>query len=342
MASTITVKKGLIGATRLIQSTGGVTFGSDLTTNRSSLYSDSAIWLSTSNVVNGVVKAKNLTVTTNLPINIGSGANLKDSVVGKGNITIATLGSTVRQVFLPTGNTYSGPTPTITPGSAKVVQVDAALLTSYFPVLPSMPAKIPIDHVGTTNITAGGSITPGYYGDMQLSGSQALTFSGPGVYVFNSIKNSSSTNSFVFDFNNVKDNFIILVKGDVDIGKNVATATRVPSTITIDGLGSNYIFLETLGNFTMANGTVGGDYRWLGTVWAPNGNITLSNQGTKGTIQGACFTNNTINVTTNALIDYAPYINVSNADNPIIVPDYTPPMIGRDESIIGPQLTYLE
>src|SRR6476659_3010434 len=270
MASNITVKKGLIGATRLIQTTGGVTFGSDLTTNRSSLYSDSAVVLASTNVVNGVVKAKNLAVTTNLPINIGSGATLKDSVVGKGNITITTSGSTVKQVFLPTGNTYSGPAPAV--GPAQGTKVAAASLV--LPVLPSMPATIPIDHVGTTNVTSSGTLTPGYYGDIVLSGSQKITLSGTGVYVFKSMKNSGSSNiTFEFDFKNVTGNFVILVQGDVDLGKNVAT--------TINGGGANYIFLETLGNgasaggnsFTMANGTAGGDYRWLGTVWAPNGNI---------------------------------------------------------------------
>src|SRR5262249_12245362 len=145
--------------------------------------------------------------TTALPISIGSSAVLKDSVVAKGNITIKA--GTVKQVFLPTTATYSGPTPTLPPVNK------VAIASLKLPVFPSMPTTIPIDHVGTTNITSTATIVPGYYGNLALAGGQTITLSGTGTYVFNSIKNSgSSNNTFVFDFQNVTGNFIILVKGD--------------------------------------------------------------------------------------------------------------------------------
>src|SRR5215475_653613 len=104
IASTGDVLNGAIGAKSLIQTTGGVTFGG-------SLYSDSAIVLANGNTVGGVIKANNATLTTGLPISIGSSATLKDSVVAKGNITIKA--GTVKQVFLPSTASYSGPKPTL-------------------------------------------------------------------------------------------------------------------------------------------------------------------------------------------------------------------------------------
>src|SRR5437868_9125595 len=107
MTSSCNVVKGSVGALSLIQTTGGVSFGG-------SLYSDSAIILDKNNTVTGVTKANNSrvsSITTGTPISIGQAASLKDSVVAKGNIYIKN--GSVKQVFLPTGATYSGPAPTL-------------------------------------------------------------------------------------------------------------------------------------------------------------------------------------------------------------------------------------
>src|SRR5262249_19614445 len=134
-------------------------------------------------------------------------------------------------------------------------------------------------------------------------------------------------------------NIIILVQGDVDINKNFVTL--------VNGGGANYIFLETLGNgstasgnsFTMAGGSTA-DSRWLGTVWAPNGSINFAT-GTKAlSSTGAFFTNNTINIASNVTMDYAPYIDTKNGNNPLIVPAFPPP--GKVEGVLGPQLTFLK
>ena len=336
IASTVTVLKGAVGARSLILTTGGVTFGSGLDSAvRSSLYSDSAIVLNNGNVVNGVVKANNSTITTGLPINIGSSATLKDSVVGKGSITIKA--GTVKRVFLPTGSafTYSGPTPTFGP-------VDRVSINSLkLPVMPPMPTTIAISSVGTVNITKDTVITPGKFGDITLSGGKSVTLSGSGTYIFKSIKNAGTTNNtFVFDFKDVLGNFIILVQGDVNLSKN--------SFSIVHGGGARYIFLETLGTGSTSNGNAfnldpgsSGDSKWVGTVWAPNGNINLGT-GTKSvSFTGAAFTNNTINISSNTTIDYAPYIDVQNGNNPLIVPSFEPQPTGKVDNVIGPQLQSL-
>src|SRR6185295_1564226 len=64
IASSCSIIKGSVGATSLIKTTGGVTFGG-------SLYSDSAIILDNGNTVTGVLKAKNSrvpSITTGTPI----------------------------------------------------------------------------------------------------------------------------------------------------------------------------------------------------------------------------------------------------------------------------------
>ena len=279
-----------------------------------SLYSDSAILLDKNNTVAGVTKANNSrvsSITTGTPIWVGMGASLKDSVVAKGNIFIKA--GSVKQVFLPTVTTYTGPTPTL-----GKVQVAPNLLV--LPVMPPMPATIPINNVGSGSITTTTAIPQGTYGDLILSGGKTLTLSGPGTYVFKSIKNSGATNSFVFDFQNKTGNFVLLVQGDVDLDKSAVT--------TVNGGGANYIFLEVLGTGSTSSGNAfniapgnSGAAKWIGTVWVPNGNINLSNSGNMTTIIGALFTNNTINATANVTVDYAPYIQVPTG-NPLIVPDF--------------------
>ncbi|HEV8504193.1 MAG TPA: S8 family serine peptidase, partial [Chitinophagaceae bacterium] len=325
IATSSSVLAGAVGAKNLILTTGNVTFGG-------SLYSDSAVVLNNNNTVNGVVKANNTgaaTLTTGTPITTGSGAILKDSVVAKGNINIKA--GTVKQVFLPTGTTYTGPTPTIPP----VQKVAVNLLK--LPVMPPMPTTMSNGNAGTRNITKDTVIGPGSYGDLALPGGKTVTLSGAGTYIFNSIKNAGTTNNtFVFDFKGVGGNFIIHVVNDVNLNKNGVTL--------VNGGGANYIFLEAMGTGSTSNGNSfnldpgsSGSSKWLGTVWAPNGNINLGS-GTKNvTFQGALFTNNTINVASNISVDYAPYI-VVQANNPLIIPDVTP---GKVDNLIGQQLTDL-
>ena len=63
---------------------------------------------------------------------------------------------------------------------------------------------------------------------------QTLTFSGTGIYIFKSIKNSGSANNFVFDFNNAASGtFKIYIYNDANLDKisaslkNGGSASRI-------------------------------------------------------------------------------------------------------------------
>ncbi len=103
---------------------------------------------------------------------------------------------------------------------------------------------------------------------MTLSGNQTVTFSGPGIYVFNSIKNTGSTNTFAFDFKNAPGNIQIYVYGDVDLNKS--------NIDTLNGGGASRIYSETHGTgstspygpyaWNLANGSSGkSTSKWIGT-----------------------------------------------------------------------------
>ena len=312
---------GAKGAKSLILTTGNVTFGGGL-------FSDSAIVLNNNNTVNGVVKAKNGVAPVSVTaISTGSSAILKDSVVARGGINIKS--GTVKLTLLPTTSPYVGP----------IAAVRKDDVSPWLPVMPPMPTTMSNGNADISkSITNNALIGPGSYGDVALTGGKTLTLSGAGTYIFNSIKNSGNTNNtFAFDFKGVGGNFIIHVINDVNLNKNGVTI--------MNGGGANYIFLEAMGNGSTLNGNAfnldpgsSGSSKWLGTVWAPNGNINLGS-GTKNvSFQGALFTNNTINVASNISVDYAPYIVFPQANSPVIIPDVTP---GKTDNIIGPQLTDL-
>src|SRR6185369_7279716 len=106
---------------------------------------------------------------------------------------------------------------------------------------------------GATNITNTATITPGNYGNVTLGGNKTLTLNGPGVYVFNSIKNTGNTNSFIFNFqNNATGKFFLYIHGDVDLNK---------SDVTLQNGGSaSRIYSETHGTgVTSSTGT----YSWI-------------------------------------------------------------------------------
>src|SRR4029078_12002365 len=197
IATSSSVSAGAVGAKSLLLTTGNVTFGGGL-------FSDSAIVLNNNNTVNGLVKANNSggSLTTGTAISTGSSAVLKDSVVAKGGINIK--GGSVKVAVLPTTSTYSGPNP--------FVKTD---VSSLLPVMPSMPTTMSTGNAGSRNITKDTVIKPGSFGNVTLTGGKRGTLSGAGTYIFNSIKNSGSTNNtFVFDFKGVGGNFIIHVVND--------------------------------------------------------------------------------------------------------------------------------
>ncbi|GAG80369.1 unnamed protein product, partial [marine sediment metagenome] len=126
------------------------------------------------------------------------------------NGDINSSGTITGTVTHPIGTTYSG----TVPGGGEIIG------TPNIPVLPSLPAPTVFPAAGSTNITSNTTISPGSYGDIILPGKKTITFAGPGVYVFNSINNSGSANTFKFNFqNNAIGEVYIYVHGNAWLGK---------------------------------------------------------------------------------------------------------------------------
>ena len=246
--------------------------------------------------VAGKITAANSLSLSGKILQAGTNTLFRSNVDVNGNIQIGS-GVVSGKITHPSGSTYSGPIPT-----GGIVSPLAAL-----PILPVMPPITTFPAVGTTNISSSRTITPGSYGNINLSGGQTLTFSGPGIYVFNSIKNSGLLiNNFNFDFtNSAAGTFKIYVYGDVDL--------NILNENLINGGTASRIFLETHGTgsscsfgnfaFTITNYfLLGRTSQWFGTVWAPYSGINLGSSTSSSSITGAMWSGTQVNVQCLSLI----------------------------------------
>ena len=177
MGSSSSVTGGSIGSYKLVKSTGTVSITGNI-------HSGGTVILANSNSVTGKISAANAGGATGNILSVGSNASLGGNIDVNGNVSVG--GGTVSgSVTHPGGTTYSGPLP----AGGNILAPPA------LPALPALPAITPFPAYGNTSITSTQSITPGNYKDLKLSGNKTLTFNGPGVYVFKSIKNSGSTNN---------------------------------------------------------------------------------------------------------------------------------------------------
>jgi hypothetical protein len=286
IGSSITINGGSVGAYKLVQTTGNVTF------NNCNIYSADKIILTNSNVASGKIAAAanfpNSPLSTGTILSIGSSTSISGDIDIYGNVVIG--GGTVSgRVTLPspsafnnfTNYTYSGPTP-----SGGVVYGSPSL-----PVLPILPAatSLPPPLLNPPTITnAPQPYGPGSYGNINFGGNKTLTLDGPGTYYFNSFHWSGNSNKLVFDFKNQSGNFIIYVYGDADFGKLNASITNGGNAARISletqGTGSTS---SIAGNaFVIANGSSGGGSKWLGSVYAPNGGINIGSGTGSSTLTG--------------------------------------------------------
>jgi hypothetical protein len=198
IGSSTTIQQGFIGSYQKVVSTGNSTINS-------SIFSGGIVELVNSNVVSGRITAANKDSITGNAVSTGSSLTLGGDLDAYGNVLIGG-GSVAGKVTLGGNRTYNGPTPAL----------GLFYGTPSLPVLPAMPAittfqAIPAD---AHNITGSESVRPGIYGDVNLGGNKTLTLNGSGDYTFRSIRNSGTTNKFVFDFgpNNPNGKFRILVE----------------------------------------------------------------------------------------------------------------------------------
>jgi hypothetical protein len=297
LASSTNIQGGSIGSYRLVTSTGNITVNGNI-------YSGGLVQLANNNNITGKIAAANSTNLSGTILSVGSGANLANNIDVNGNIVIG--GGTVSGfVTHPTGTTYSGPNI----GTRNITGPPA------LPGLPPMPAITVFPAYGTTNITSTQTITPGTYKDVNLGGNTTLTLSGPGTYIFKSLKTSGPNTKIVFNFqNSTTGNFLIYVYGDIVLKKT--------QTSMINGGSATRIYTETHGNgsedtddytvaFNMTNGSngTGNMSNWLGSVWAPYAAIKIgSGNGPASSVTGALWSGTQVNILSSNTINFAPFL----------------------------------
>src|SRR5690606_36263261 len=156
-----------------------------------SLVSARFIELGEKNVVGGNISAGNAAVANSIIFQTGKYATLRSDIDINGNSTAGSGSKLYGKLTHPSGTTYYGPAP-------------AGGNITGIPSLPSLPAMLSVTKfapAGSQSFTGNGQVSPGAYNHIKLNGNKTLCFKGPGVYTFNSIKNSG-TNTFEFDFLN--------------------------------------------------------------------------------------------------------------------------------------------
>jgi hypothetical protein len=303
------ILSGKVGSNTLVTTTGTSSFAGDI-------ISRGKVVLANSNTVNGTIYAANATnpPAAGIVLQAGSNALLK-ALYGNGDIAVAG-GAVGGPVFTTTG--YTGPTPTITPVRNNPV----------FPPAPTLPIFYNLPTVSNnTNIKNSGKIDPGSYNSLALTGGKTDTFSRPGVYIFNFIKNSGNTNNLVFNFNNsATGNFKFYVIGDVDLYKvNISFINLPIPNATVSDVAAR-IYMQVGGTGTssstgtdawfLANGASGNNQSaWYGTVWAPNGNVDVGSGSSPSKIVGALWSGKQVIVQSGVNVTFAPFIDCSPSAN---------------------------
>ena len=291
ISSSTNIQGGAIGSDTIVKTTGNST----LNTN---IYSGGTVQLNNSNIVTGKITAANSKALTGTILSVGSSANIGGNIDINGNIVIGG-GIVSGKVTHPAGTTYNGPIPV----GGNIIGIPT------LPVLPVMPTITIFPSAGSANITSTQVITPGAYGDIVLGGNKTLTFSGAGVYIFKSIKNSGNPNNFVFDFKNaISGTFKIYIYSDANLDqissslKNGGSASRIYTEV--HGTGAT----TSMGTaFNIANGSSGKASKWLGTVWAPYGAISIGSGTGSSDLTGALLSATKVTVQSGVTINYAAF-----------------------------------
>ena len=300
IATSNSVQGGIIGSYELVRSTGNLVVNGNI-------FSGGRVELANSNTVSGRITVANPSFLPGNVLTVGSNAVLQGNIDVHGSILISG-GIVTGQVTHPAETIYSGPVP----GGGEVIG------PPQLPQLPQMPEIINFPAPDLTkNISSTQTITPGSYGNITLNGNKKLTFDGVGVYVFNSIKNSGSSNDFIFDFkNNPSGTIKIYVHGDVDLNKVQASI--------INGGHASRIYSETHGTgstssngtvaWTIANGSAGQASKWLGSVWAPYAAINIGSGTGSTNVTGALWSGTQVNIQSGISMVFAAFDSCTYPD----------------------------
>jgi Subtilase family/MBG domain (YGX type)/Secretion system C-terminal sorting domain len=286
------IMSGDVGSYTLVKSTGTVQFSG-------ALRSGGKIQLGSYNSVAGKISAANTANATGTIFSCANNALLSSDIDVKGKIVVAG-GTVIGKVTHPSGTSYTGPVPAGT----------EVIGTPNLPILPVAPPVTVFPAAGATTISSTQTILPGSYNKILLNGSKTITFSGPGVYVFNSITNSGSFNKFVFDFkNNATGEFYIYVHGNVNLSKLHVDI--------INGGSASRIYAETHGTgsptspyaWLLSNGVLSGRYsEWKGTVWAPYAAIKIGGSTGNSNVTGAIWSRTQVDIKCGVTVNHAPFL----------------------------------
>jgi len=304
------ILSGKVGSNTLVSSTGTSSFAGDV-------ISRGRVVLANSNTVDGNIYAENVgnPAASGTILQVGSNALLKASLFAKGNISVA--GGSVQGPVFTTG-IFTGPTPAIVPIQNNPV----------FPFAPTLPIFYNLPAVNNNiNIKNSGTIDPGSYNSLALTGGKADTFSRPGVYIFNFIKNSGNTNNLVFNFNNdTTGTFKFYVIGDVDLYKvNISFINLPIPNANLSNVAAR-IYMQVGGNgntsatgsdaWFLANGASGNNQSsWYGTVWAPNGNVDVGSGSSPSKIVGALWSGKQVIIQSGVNVTHARFNDCSPSAN---------------------------
>ncbi len=296
LASSTTVNGGSVGSYTLVTTIGNSAISGNI-------FSGGAVFLANKTNVGGRITAANSAGLKSTIFQAGSNSLLGGNIDVNGNIQIASgSGSVTGRVTHPAGTSYSGPVP----------RGGNVIGSPSLPIMPVAPPITSFPAAGQTNISSSQTIQPGAYNNMTLTGGQTVTLAGPGIYIFNSIKNSGSYNKLVFDFKNKATGlFYLYIYGDVDLNKS--------NVDTINGGGASRIYAETHGKgsscssgpyaWNIANGSAGNgctNSKWVGTIWAPYAGINIGTGSGQTNITGALWSSTQVNILSGVTLNYAP------------------------------------
>jgi hypothetical protein len=311
------------------------------------LYAGTSLRIGNNNTINGNITVNNsqnfpYPVLTANSFNQLGGTNNGGMLNVNGSVFVGTSSTVRGPVYIPPGDTYSGPTPTAGP-------VSNGLVTEG--ISPVLPPVTEFPDFGTTDITNTTTLSPGKFRDLSILDSttiQTIIFSAPGTYIFRSIKNLGQ---HVFDFKFPTGNtgtYRIYVHEDVELGR---IRVQTNGTYTYGNTFGSQIYLETHGTgqqtfnptfafiryaFTIRDAPSPNNCNWVGTVYAPYAGIRVGNLHTM-VVDGAFWSGTRVVIGENVQMNHWIFNSSANDVSP-----YYPPLAGnKTNDLIGSELKSL-
>ena len=281
---------GRIGSNQLVSTVGN-------TNITASIHSANLVQLSNSNTIKGNISAQNLSGSSGTIFSAGSNfsfpnTNARMDIGGNVVVQSGTISGTL---YMPKDATYSGPR--VTRKSPPV-----------FPTMPNLPTIGKFPAAGINDVTTTTTLQPNTSnGNLILTGSKTVTFSGTGVYTFKSIKISNQDNKFILDFKGSSSGSIVIqVHDDADLDKlNVQLVGGNASRVYMEVHGKGTTSPTGTDAWRIANGSSGSlQGIWYGAVWAPYGGIFVGQGSTPSKIEGALWSGTNVTLASGVAVTY--------------------------------------